>query len=193
LFHLSCLSAYVSYFVVRLVGPGFVPKRFEGDHHSSLEEMCQVCEGVKPPRAHHCSHCNRCVLKMDHHCYYTGTCIGSFNYKYYFMLLFFGAAGSFNVLLINFFSFFDTLFYDYFLEKDWLLIIHFLVSAFLFVMCVYLLYFHIGLVLADLTTIESYRQDLGEKKINKSLWENMKEGVGGFISWPIFKRRRTPP
>lgn len=29
---------------------------------------CRKCEAVKPPRAHHCSLCGTCVLKMDHHC-----------------------------------------------------------------------------------------------------------------------------
>lgn len=30
--------------------------------------ICHRCDGYKPPRAHHCSQCNRCILKMDHHC-----------------------------------------------------------------------------------------------------------------------------
>lgn len=29
---------------------------------------CKRCNISKPPRAHHCSICKRCVLKMDHHC-----------------------------------------------------------------------------------------------------------------------------
>ena len=28
---------------------------------------------------HHCSRCNRCVLKMDHHCSLTNTCVGLHN------------------------------------------------------------------------------------------------------------------
>jgi palmitoyltransferase ZDHHC3/7/25 len=30
--------------------------------------FCEKCECIKPPRAHHCSTCGRCVNKMDHHC-----------------------------------------------------------------------------------------------------------------------------
>ena len=30
--------------------------------------ICRKCIAPKPPRTHHCSVCNKCVLKMDHHC-----------------------------------------------------------------------------------------------------------------------------
>lgn len=30
--------------------------------------ICKKCDSPKPPRTHHCSVCNKCVLKMDHHC-----------------------------------------------------------------------------------------------------------------------------
>jgi ribosomal protein L40E len=30
--------------------------------------FCQKCQCYKPPRAHHCRVCGRCVLRMDHHC-----------------------------------------------------------------------------------------------------------------------------
>ena len=37
---------------------------------------CTPC-GItpKPDRAHHCSNCERCVLKMDHHCPWIGGCV----------------------------------------------------------------------------------------------------------------------
>lgn len=36
--------------------------------------FCRKCRAVKPDRAHHCSTCRRCVLKMDHHCVYINKC-----------------------------------------------------------------------------------------------------------------------
>ncbi|PVU90248.1 hypothetical protein BB561_004965 [Smittium simulii] len=34
--------------------------------NNMLITICLKCKKVKPPRAHHCSICNRCVMKMDH-------------------------------------------------------------------------------------------------------------------------------
>ncbi|KAI0252131.1 DHHC palmitoyltransferase-domain-containing protein [Lactifluus subvellereus] len=40
-------------------------------------KWCRICWKPKPERAHHCSQCGRCVLKMDHHCPWLGAkCIG---------------------------------------------------------------------------------------------------------------------
>lgn len=50
--------------------------------------MCQRCLKTKPDRCHHCSQCNRCILKMDHHCPWLNNCIGFYNYKYFICLLF---------------------------------------------------------------------------------------------------------
>mgnify|MGYP002655283933 CR=1 FL=1 len=33
-----------------------------------FKKYCKRCKAYKPPRAHHCSMCRRCVVKMDHHC-----------------------------------------------------------------------------------------------------------------------------
>ncbi|KAF9013310.1 DHHC palmitoyltransferase-domain-containing protein [Cyathus striatus] len=45
-------------------------------------KWCRKCWAPKPERAHHCSFCGRCVLKLvDHHCPWLGsTCIGHRTY-----------------------------------------------------------------------------------------------------------------
>ena len=30
-------------------------------------KWCRRCKAFKPSRAHHCSMCGRCIVKMDHH------------------------------------------------------------------------------------------------------------------------------
>jgi hypothetical protein len=52
---------------------------------------CSSCERChinnRPPRCHHCSTCNRCVLQMDHHCIWMNTCIGYANYRSFLLTL----------------------------------------------------------------------------------------------------------
>ncbi|KAF7364839.1 Palmitoyltransferase [Mycena venus] len=51
------------------------------DDYSAPGKWCRKCWGPKPERAHHCSICGRCVLKMDHHCPWLGAkCIGHRTY-----------------------------------------------------------------------------------------------------------------
>ncbi|KAH8924492.1 zf-DHHC-domain-containing protein [Atractiella rhizophila] len=53
--------------------------------------FCKKCQVPKPDRAHHCSICNRCFLKHDHHCPWTGGCIGLYNYKQFFLFIFYSS------------------------------------------------------------------------------------------------------
>lgn len=51
-------------------GPGYIRYgwRPSNPEHERKLQYCPLCKGFKAPRSHHCSQCNRCVLKMEHHC-----------------------------------------------------------------------------------------------------------------------------
>mmetsp|Transcript_25087 Transcript_25087/g.36165 ORF Transcript_25087/g.36165 Transcript_25087/m.36165 type:complete len:306 (-) Transcript_25087:1509-2426(-) len=57
------------------------------------QNTCAFCRVWKPERAHHCSSCNRCVLRMDHHCIFVNNCIGLMNHKYFFLFVLYGLCG----------------------------------------------------------------------------------------------------
>jgi len=52
--------------------------------------FCEKCAHIKPDRAHHCSMCGRCILKMDHHCPWVNNCVSFHNYKFFVLFLFYG-------------------------------------------------------------------------------------------------------
>ena len=54
---------------------------------------CMKCSSIRPPRAHHCSMCGRCIMRMDHHCPWVGNCVGLYNHKYFLMFLLHAAIG----------------------------------------------------------------------------------------------------
>eukprot|EP00929_Paragymnodinium_shiwhaense_P091867 TRINITY_DN51748_c0_g1_i1.p1 TRINITY_DN51748_c0_g1~~TRINITY_DN51748_c0_g1_i1.p1 ORF type:complete len:575 (-),score=32.08 TRINITY_DN51748_c0_g1_i1:110-1834(-) len=98
----------VCYLAAILYGPGFVPKGWSPEEQLVQEltgdsckwrpldapvplvdlfQYCGHCKGYKPPRAHHCSSCRRCVVRMDHHCPWTNTCVGHRNLKAFVLFI----------------------------------------------------------------------------------------------------------
>ncbi|CAJ1342886.1 unnamed protein product [Effrenium voratum] len=63
---------------------------------------CQKCFRSKPPRAHHCSVCKRCVLKMDHHCPWINNCVGFNNYRYFCLFMLYLALGCLYVVVMGY-------------------------------------------------------------------------------------------
>lgn len=57
-----------NFFNVIWIGPGFVELYSDSQISEQEAPFCHTCHCFKVVRAHHCTACNRCVLKMDHHC-----------------------------------------------------------------------------------------------------------------------------
>lgn len=89
-----------NYFSTMYHGPGNPPKIMDDERKALLiddpenrpgmtHRYCNYCNIVKPMRAHHCSICKKCVLKMDHHCPWVNTCVGWRNHKHFLLFLFY--------------------------------------------------------------------------------------------------------
>ncbi|XP_047334478.1 probable protein S-acyltransferase 16 [Impatiens glandulifera] len=102
---LALLCIY-SYTIALFTDPGRVPSTFMPDVEdigSPVHEIkrkggdlryCQKCSHYKPPRAHHCRVCKRCVLRMDHHCIWMNNCVGHANYKIFFVFVLYAMSAS---------------------------------------------------------------------------------------------------
>jgi len=120
---------------------------------SDVPRFCGKCQNNKPPRSHHCSMCNRCVLRMDHHCPWINNCVGFYNYKYFFLFLFYTVSAAADCVLLLLgrgfacdlpITMFDAVFM-------WFLGI-ILIAVLILVSC--LLSYHVNLVAKNYTTIE---------------------------------------
>jgi len=56
-------------------------------YRTRAKGWCHRCASYKPPRAHHDSVTNRCIVKMDHYCPWTNNAIGVRNHKFFILFI----------------------------------------------------------------------------------------------------------
>lgn len=199
------LVTTISYLRTVFTNPGYVetPAFEKGEKKVKTRSFadaskigyCPICKVEKPPRAHHCSECKRCVRRMDHHCVWVGNCVGEDNHRMFVQFLFW-ATVSLVVTLVIILVKMGTLegFSDIF-EENVASNILLLIAAFFVILfaplTLALLILQIKLISKNMTTIELNYKD--PNPFDKGISENWRKICGSSkILWfcPIKHKTR---
>ncbi|XP_022184414.1 palmitoyltransferase ZDHHC15B isoform X3 [Nilaparvata lugens] len=168
---------------------------------SGVIRYCDKCCVIKPDRAHHCSVCGECVLKMDHHCPWVNNCVSFTNYKFFILFLAYALLYCIFITLTSlryFIMFWKALKHG---EKGELIgmgrfhiLFLFFIAAMFAISLVSLFIYHCYLVMRNLSTLEAFRAPIfrtGEDKngFNLGRYNNFQEVFGDNRTYwflPIF-------
>uniref|UniRef100_A0A182RQF1 Palmitoyltransferase n=1 Tax=Anopheles funestus TaxID=62324 RepID=A0A182RQF1_ANOFN len=111
--HWLLLNVVYNFYKAASVSPGYPPEK---ELIAEAVSICKKCIAPKPPRTHHCSVCNRCVLRMDHHCPWLNNCVGYHNHRYFFLYMLYTTIGTLFIISFGFELGYGVLFLD---EDGW--------------------------------------------------------------------------
>uniref|UniRef100_A0A3Q3K5L1 Palmitoyltransferase n=1 Tax=Monopterus albus TaxID=43700 RepID=A0A3Q3K5L1_MONAL len=154
--------------------------------------VCSRCETYRPPRAHHCRVCQRCIRRMDHHCPWINNCVGELNQKYFIQFLFYTvlsliASNSSSVSIISTFTYFFL-----FHSAHYIILLVESVLFGVFVMVIF--YDQLVSIITDETPIEQMRNRLTLSHTRKPKLALLREvfGRGSIFCW-LLPLHSSPP
>jgi hypothetical protein len=149
--------------------------------------ICHKCNCVKIPRAHHCSLCQRCVMRMDHHCPWVNNCVGLKNHKFFIQFLVYASAACLLAFIpqavmagVSGFGFWTMS--DRSLGDNLAGVFGFLFSGMFFASLFGFAFFHIQMIANDDSTIELGRRGTSHAQVSKM--DNLRAILGPtYKSW----------
>ena len=146
-------------------------------------KFCYSCNYPKPPRSHHCSACERWVLKMDHHWNWISNWVGYRNHKFFVLMLFY-----YIITLALFLGLTITMLCTYYVYQ--ILIVTIIVGLiFLHILRIFVR--QIRLIRQNMTSVEELLVD--PSPFDFGVWENVKQVMGeNYWLWPIPIRQKLP-
>lgn len=146
----------------------------------NYSKICTICRTHVSDDSKHCAACNKCVAGFDHHCKWINNCVGNSNYRFFIYLLvslelFSGVYTSSGVIIsYRIMENAETRenVEDLYGDSVWYLICILsttVVSAFIFLLILHLIVFHIYLNIKGISTYDLIliRRAHRRKKINK--------------------------
>ena len=100
IFYFSSIMAIICHTLTISSDPGSLDYELVEKLKEKEKTKCEKCQNNRPLRAHHCSICNTCFMKMDHHCPWVFNCVGFANQKIFFLFICYTIIGSITSLIM---------------------------------------------------------------------------------------------
>lgn len=207
-FNVLILYMYYTYYCCVTADAGGVPIGWRVPEGCHYKRYCFKCRAFKPPRAHHCRVCRRCVLRMDHHCPWIGNCVGFGTYAYFLQYttsVMISCSYHLVMTTMRVFDAWNTYYYmshPTTLEAS-MLVVNYLLCIPTFLLVSFLTLYHYYLLSTNTTSIESWEMDRVYRQIRRGhipfttfpfdvgCWQNISSILGSRPwLWPLPKAPR---
>ncbi|WVF71514.1 hypothetical protein IAT40_006320 [Kwoniella sp. CBS 6097] len=125
-------------------------------------KYCETCESYRPPRSSHCRLCGNCVDGIDHHCSYLHNCVGKRNYFSFLVTIITATIADIYIVVFSALHFSLLCHHDHIsfgraLGESPGAAVSFILGLLVLLPVSFLLWYHLRLLLWNLTTVEQIR------------------------------------